>query len=92
MDPCKSPDVTALLDVVLKLTSTQEARAFFRDLLTEQEIVEFALRWKVVRLLNEGVPYTTIQKETGVSSTTIARISKWLQGGKGGYRTMLGRK
>ena len=32
-----------------------------------------------------------IEKETGMSSTTIARVNKWLVNGKGGYKLMLKR-
>ena len=32
-----------------------------------------------------------IEKETGMSSTTIARINKWLTNGMGGYRLILKR-
>lgn len=64
---------------------------FFRDLLTEAELKEFANRWKVASMLNKKIPYESIASETGMSSTTIARISKWLNNGKGGYKRMLKR-
>ena len=76
----------ALFTAVLKLETLDEARRFFRDLLTEQEIVEFANRWRVARMLSEKKSYIAIEKETGMSSTTIARISKWLNGKLGGYK------
>lgn len=81
-------DTDALFGAVLKLENIEEARRFFRDLLTEKEIIEFAQRWKVARMLNEGTKYTKIEQETGMSSTTIARIHKWLKQGMGGYRLM----
>ncbi|KKS19292.1 MAG: TrpR like protein, YerC/YecD [Candidatus Roizmanbacteria bacterium GW2011_GWC2_41_7] len=37
----------ALFTAVLQLETLDETRRFFRDLLTEQEILEFANRWKV---------------------------------------------
>lgn len=76
---------------ILSLKSEAECRKFLRDLLTEAEIKEFANRWKVARLLEEKIPYEEITQKTGMSSTTIARIQKWLQNGKGGYRLMLER-
>jgi len=36
-------------------------------------------------------PYEAITKETGMSSTTIARTGKWLNSGMGGYKLMLKR-
>lgn len=78
-----------LYSVILKLANLDEARRFFRDLLTQQEITEFGKRWKAAQMLNNKISYTEIEKETGLSSTTIARISKWLSNGMDGYKLML---
>lgn len=78
-----------LYSVFLKLKTESEARKFFRDLLTEQEILEFARRWHAVIMLDQKIPYVMIEKDTGLSSATIARISRWLYSGKGGYKLML---
>lgn len=80
-----------LFEAILKLKTETEAKKFLRDLLTEAEIKEFANRWKVAQMLNQKVDYKTIEYETKMSSTTIARISKWLNQGMGGYRLMLNR-
>ena len=85
-------DTEDLFDSVIKLKNLSEAKRFFRDLLTEKEILEFSQRWKVAKMLEKKVPYTKIEKETGMSSATIARIQKWLKKGKGGYKLMLKRK
>src|SRR3989344_8491525 len=79
----------SLFNAILSLNTLTDARNFFRDLLTEQEILEFANRWKVARMLYEKVPYSTIEKETGMSSTTIARINKFLNGKFEGYKRMI---
>lgn len=94
IDPGKkwiNEDTEELLKAILKLENKDEAQRFFRDLLTEKEIIELAQRWKVVRMLVQKVPYTQIEKETGMSSTTIARIQKWLKKGMGGYKLMIER-
>ncbi len=85
----KTTDSQHLFETILGLNSLEETQNFFRDLLTEQEIVEFTNRWKVARMLTEGVSYADIEKETGMSSTTIARISKWLNNGMNGYKTQI---
>jgi len=84
-----NPKTDKLFKAILKLESLDEARRFFRDLLTEQEIEEFASRWKVARMLAQNTPYSQIEEDTGMSSTTIARISKWLNEGMGGYRLLI---
>lgn len=83
--------IEILFQVILKLKNPQEARAFFSDLLTKKEIEELSKRWQTVRMLDSNIPYSIIEKQTGLSSTTIARISKWLNNGKGGYRLILNR-
>jgi TrpR-related protein YerC/YecD len=80
-----------LVEAVLALKDAAEAKAFLRDLLTESELVEFGNRWKAAQMLSDKALYTDIVKKTGLSSTTVARISKWLQNGKGGYRMMIER-
>lgn len=84
-------DITALYQAILSLESVDETKKFFRDLLTQTEIEEFARRWKTARLLAEGVPYTQIVEETGLSSTTVARVARWVKRGTGGYRLVMKR-
>lgn len=81
----------ALYKAILALKNENECKRFLRDLLTEKEIKEFANRWKAVRMLDQKIPYEEIEKATEMSSTTIARVNKWLTNGKGGYRLMLKR-
>lgn len=87
----KQKDIDDLYVAITRLESLEECRKFLRDLLTETEIREFAERWKVARMLSQGVPYTAIEEETGLSSRTIARVHKWLKQGKGGYTMMVKR-
>ena len=81
-----------LFEAVLCLESLDEAKAFFRDLLTAEEIVEFSKRWQAAQMLDRGATYTEIVKKTGLSSRTVARISKWLRGGKRGYKRAIAKK
>ncbi len=87
----ETPDKEKLFEAMLSLESLEESKAFFRDLLTENEIEEFALRFKAACMLSDEIPYTTIQNETGLSSTTVARISKWLNSGMNGYKLIIDR-
>lgn len=80
-----------LFTAILSLKNVDEARRFFRDLLTEPEIMEFANRWKVAQMLSKNIAYSKIEKETKMSTTTIARVSKWLNNGMNGYKLMINR-
>lgn len=89
MTTTRSVPTKELIQTILKLKTPDEAWLFFRDLLTEKELDEFAGRWRTARLLKRNVPYTTIEKETGLSSATIARVSRWLNSGMGGYQSAI---
>ena len=76
---------------LLTIDDEREMARFLRDLMTESELDEVSKRWLAARMLNESASYKLIIERTGLSSTTVARISKWLQEGTGGYRQALKR-
>lgn len=80
-----------LIRALLSLKTPDEVRRFLRDLLTPEEIEEFSKRFQTAEMLSRKVPYSTIEKKTGLSSTTVARVSKWLNGPEGGYRRVISR-
>lgn len=80
-----------LLASILELKNTDEGARFLRDLMTPQEIEEFANRLEAAALLSGDMQYNFITERTGLSSATIARIAKWLGGPLGGYRLVLNR-
>jgi TrpR-related protein YerC/YecD len=84
-------DIDDLYTTILRLENIEECRRFFRDLLTENEIQECAERWKAAQMLAGGASYMDIERETGLSSRTIARVGRWLKQGRGGYAMMLHR-
>lgn len=87
----KSKGNQRLIQSILALKTENEAGRFLRDLMTEKEIKEFAKRLKAAEMLTEKIPYSIIEKETGLSSTTVARVAKWLNGKDGGYKTIINR-
>jgi TrpR-related protein YerC/YecD len=90
-DAWQTEEIQHLLQAVLSLDTTEEAEAFFRDLCTLGELHDMAQRWAVVRMLEAGLHYADISRQTGASTATITRINQWLQHGEGGYRLMLDR-
>lgn len=80
-----------LYKAILKVKNLKEAIDFFRDLLTISEIEEFSKRWQIAKLLFQGHSYVEVANETGASTTTVARVAKWLFEGKDGYQTILHR-
>jgi len=89
MEKWNNQKTKELIEAILAIEKEKEAKAFLRDLMTEKEIIEFGNRWKAARMLSDNLSYPKIQKDTGLSTRTIARISDWLKNGKGGYKSML---
>ena len=85
----KKAENKRFIEAVLALSSADEARRFLRDLMTKGELEEFAKRLQAAEMLTQKIPYTIIEKETGFSSTTVARVSRWLNGGEGGYKKII---
>jgi TrpR-related protein YerC/YecD len=81
-----------LFATVQGLESPDEAEHFLRDLCTLSELEAMAHRWEVVKLLDQGLPYQEISRQTGASTTTVTRVAHWLRHGEGGYRTALDRR
>jgi TrpR-related protein YerC/YecD len=84
-------DTRALLGAIVTLDDVDEAADFLRDLCTLGELRDLSQRWAVVRLLDAGLHYGEISRQTGASTATITRIASWLRHGEGGYRRMLDR-
>lgn len=88
----KSPD---LLDAFLALKNKDEVKAFFRDLMSERDIREFAMRWEIAKMLDAGMSFTQIQEKWDgdemVSANTITKINRWLKEGCGGYKMIIDR-
>lgn len=85
----RTPEVDDLLRVLATLDDEDTIYALLEDMFTIREIRETSQRLAVARMLAEGASYATIEKTTGASATTIARVSKCLTYGTGGYRAAL---
>ena len=70
---------TSLYEAMLKLESPEEVEAFLKDLCTPQELRSLCERWDVCQFLNEGkLSYRQISRITNSSTTTIGRVSRFL--------------
>src|SRR3954471_14768389 len=77
-----------LCDALLTPRTRDEMRALLRDLCTPSELRALAERWHVARLLDgSDLSYREIHDGTGVSTTTIVRVGRFLrQEPNQGYR------
>ena len=85
----RTPDVENLLEVLAAIDDKDTLFALMEDMFTIREIRESSQRLAVARMLDDGKSYAQIEQATGASATTIARVSKCLSYGAGGYRAAL---
>lgn len=82
-----------LAEGLATLDDKEQVKAVLADLCTPAEVYSLAERWLVARLLDAGeLTYREIHEATGVSTTTIVRVARFLrQESNGGYRLLLDR-
>ena len=78
-----------LYEAFLKLETQEEAEKFLADLCTIKEIESMCQRLKAAKMLLAGKTYNEIVEETEISSATLARVSRCVRYGDGGYKTVL---
>ncbi len=69
-----------LCDALLTPRTREELRRLLGDLCTPSELRALAERWHVARLLDgTDLSYRDIHERTGVSTTTIVRVGRFLR-------------
>lgn len=83
----------ALAKTLTAIQSETDMRNFLTDLCTPTELCALAERWHIACLLDHRqLSYREIQTQTGVSTTTIARVARFLKDEPyQGYRNALDR-
>ena len=84
-----SKNENELFEAIVSIDNIEECKNFFYDLCTPSEINEFSTRWLIVRLLTKKIPYRQIAAETGVSTTTVGRVARYMKYGHNGYNSVL---
>ena len=74
---------------IVKLETEEEAEKFLDDLCTIKELESMCQRLKAAKMLLDGKTYNEIAEETEISSATLARVSKCVRYGEGGYKTII---
>jgi len=82
-----------LARALVSVRDADEMEAFLIDLCTPAELRALSERWHVAQLLEAGeASYREINARTGVSTTTIGRVARFLKDESyGGYRQVLKR-
>jgi TrpR-related protein YerC/YecD len=86
-------DTTTLLDELyeafIKLETKEECEKFLSDLCTRTELVSMSQRLKAAKMLLEGKTYGEVTETTAISSGTLAKVSKCVRYGDGGYESII---
>ena len=78
-----------LYEALLQLETEEETELFLEDLCTIKELEAMSQRLKSAKMLLDGKTYNEIVEETEISSATLARVSKCVRYGNGGYKTII---
>jgi TrpR-related protein YerC/YecD len=78
-----------LCAALVKLETVEEAEKFLDDLCTIKELEAMSQRLRAAKMLLDGKTYNEIVEETEISSATLARVSKCVRYGDGGYKTVI---
>ena len=78
-----------LFDTIVNLNTREECRTYLEDLCTVKELQDMAQRLDTAVLLSRGYSYKKIMEQVDVSTATIGRVSKCLNYGTGGYRSVI---
>ena len=85
----KNEKIAELYRIIADLASAEECELLFEDLCTKKEVEKMAERLYAAKLLMSGMTYNQVIAETDISSATLARVSKCIQFGEGGYESII---
>ena len=91
MSGWQNEQTEGLCEALLALRSKGVCYAFLEDVCTIKEILDISQRLAVAKLLDKGLSYSAVSRETGASTATISRVSRCYEYGSGGYRTVIER-
>ncbi len=81
--------INELFELIVSLQTKEECETLFGDLCTMKELEQMAQRVKAAKLLLEGKTFKEVIEVCNISPTTLSRVSRCVQYGKG-YVKFLG--
>ena len=83
------PMLKELYAEFIKLETEEECELFLSDLCTMKELQSMGQRLMAAKMLLEGKTYNEVIEATDISSATLARVSKCVRYGDGGYENII---
>ena len=74
---------------IVSIDNVEDCKHFFEDICTASELQEMSRRLKAAKMLSEGVVYSEIASNTGLSTATISRVNHCIKYGSEGYIKVL---
>lgn len=87
--PDQEADLQSVVNALARLTSPDDVRALFDEILTPAERQSIALRWRLMQMLRDGIPQRRIAKQLGISLCKITRGSRVLKNPESMVRRLL---
>lgn len=78
-----------LIKAIVLIDNEEDCKKLLDDMCTIEEVNKMAQRLEAAKLLLAGYTYEQVIKETAISSTTLSRVSRCIQYGDGGYKTII---
>lgn len=78
-----------LIKALVLIDNEEECKKLLDDICTIEELNKMAQRLEAAKLLLAGYTYEQVINETAISSTTLSRVSRCIQYGVGGYKTII---
>jgi TrpR-related protein YerC/YecD len=82
----REKNLDVFFSAILSLKNSEECDKFFEDIFTAKELIDIPQRLEVAMLLLMGKTYQEVGDVSGASNSTITRVSRCIQYGRGGYR------
>ena len=82
------PMLKDLYQEILNLETEEDCENFFNDLCTIKELQSMSQRLQAAKMLLAGKTYNEVIEQTDISSATLARVSKCVRYGAGGYQNL----
>lgn len=73
-------------EVLCRLRSKSAVRNFLKDLLNRKERLMLVRRLLIAEMLVDGDTYAEIARRLRCGTPTIARVRRWLEFGRNGYK------
>ncbi len=68
-----------LIKIFCRIQNQKEMSSFLDEILTSSERQDLALRWQLMKMLEEGIPQRQIAADLGISLCKITRGAKILK-------------